>query len=181
MEKRLSVSIIKEFFSYDKTSGDVTIKKRDRKWFNSKFSYPAFNSRYGDKSMKTVDKDGYLIMTVLGVRLTAHHIAYAIVNGRYAREIDHINGIRDDNSWSNLREVTRVDNMKNKCLWNRNKTGVMGVSLIKETKRWRVRINTKTQKSKQLGMFKDYFEAVCCRKSAEITYGYHENHGRIKV
>ena len=178
MAIEITQELIKEFFSYDEVSGVVTIKPRARKWFVSKCSHPAFNSRYGNKPIKTKDKDGYLFMTVLGVRCLAHKIACMYMTGEWPNEMDHINGIRDDNSWVNLRSVTRRENLKNLSVKKNTPYGILGISKIKTTGRWRAKIATQINKHTHLGVFSDFFEAVCCRKSAENKHGYHANHGK---
>jgi len=55
-------------------------------------------------------------------------------------EIDHINGIRDDNKIDNLREATRAQNMKNLVTPVTNKTGFKGVSWHKAAQKWQAHI-----------------------------------------
>ena len=56
-----------------------------------------------------------------------------------------------------------------------------GISKIKETGRWRAKIATQKNRYTHLGVFSDFFEAVCCRKSAENKHGYHKNHGKTLI
>lgn len=60
----------------------------------------------------------------------------------------------------------------------RSKTGVMGVCWDKGRGKWLVRIKDVKKKTKHVGYFDDFFEAVCSRKSAEIKHKYHNNHGQ---
>lgn len=44
-----------------------------------------------------------------------HRLAFFLMTGNWPdrkNDIDHINGIKNDNRWSNLREVTRSQNLK---------------------------------------------------------------------
>lgn len=57
-----------------------------------------------------------------------------------AWEVDHINGIKTDNRWPNLREATGSQNQGNRKLTKANKTGFKGVTLYitkKGIKRWK--------------------------------------------
>ena len=86
-------------------------------------------------------------------------------------EIDHINHVRADNRICNLRLVCHSDNQKNRKLNKNNSTGVSGV--CQHTHGWIVTIGNKGY----IGLYTDFFEAVCSRKSAENKLNYHENHG----
>ncbi len=91
--------------------------------------------------------------------------------------IDHINGIRDDNRWENLRPVNRATNQKNMKLFANNTSGVPGVRKSPNGLKWVSRIFTEG-KEVHLGTFKNKEDAVAARKKAEIDYGVHANHGR---
>lgn len=76
---------------------------------------------------------GYLVITVSinGVRQSylAHRIAWLYVHGEWPlKQIDHINGCRDDNRIANLREATAAQNIINS---QRKRSGLRGVQ-----KRW---------------------------------------------
>jgi len=182
MALEMTQKIAREFFDYEKFSGLVTVKRRDRKWFKCDGSCAAFYSRYSGKILKSKDKSGYLVTDVLGVRMPLHRLAWLYMTGEMPNdEIDHINGIRDDNSWANIRSVSGKENSKNISIRKDTPHGILGISLIKETGRWRAKIATEASRHTHLGVFSDWFEAVCCRKSAEIKYGYHKNHGKPLV
>lgn len=99
------------------------------------------------------------------------------MTGEWPNEIDHINHVRDDNRWINLRDGTRSDNQKNASMRTDNKSGFLGVSWSNEVNKWRAQAMV-NHKVKSLGYFDDKFEAICARASANNKYGYHENHGR---
>ena len=120
---------------------------------------------------------GYVFTSLEGVHYRAHRLVWLYVVGRVPYEIDHINGIRDDNRISNLREVDRQANARNLSKGCSNTSGVTGISYVGMKSQWRAYI-TQDYKQVHLGYFNDFFEAICARKSAEYNYGYHENHGR---
>ena len=123
--------------------------------------------------------NGYRYIRAEGKSYRAHRLAWFYMTGEWPKEIDHINHIKTDNRWENLREVTHQENGKNRSKSKNNTSGVTGVSRSKQTSKWaaHIRINGKLR---CLGSFTDKFEAICCRKSAENKHGFHPNHGRPK-
>ena len=119
---------------------------------------------------------GYIRTGFQGGRIDLHRVIWLMVYGYFPSQIDHINGIRDDNRLVNLREVTPQDNSRNRKLPANNNSGCVGVSKSQFGK-WRSRI-TVNHKQIFLGEFTDINEAVSARKSAENEYGFHQNHGR---
>lgn len=120
----------------------------------------------------TVDKNGYIVLMIKGKNYLAHRLAFLYVAGYWPEnEIDHINKIRDDNRWCNLREVSRSCNMRNSSIRKDNVSGVTGVSFDKKRKKWRVRI-TNNKKEIFIGYFKNLHDAVRARFEAEIKYDF---------
>ena len=108
---------------------------------------------------------GYMTVDVDGEQYKVHRICYALFHGVISpkMEIDHINRNRKDNSIENLRLVTSSENSRNTGMSPRNTSGVKGVHLYKRTGRWTTHMD-----GKQLGTFADRWDAICCRKSAEL-------------
>lgn len=82
---------------------------------------------------------GYWCVSVLGKRLLAHRIIWALVR-RTALDglcVDHINGVRSDNRICNLRLVPRALNQRNQTRRKSNTSGVCGVFQIRQKKAWR--------------------------------------------
>lgn len=156
---------LKEIFRYEPETGTIFWKKNYRKSFIGK---PAGN----------ISTDKYRVITYQGKTYKAHRLAFYLVNGAWpSGPIDHINGVKDDNRWQNLREVTAQENQQNRKLNKNNKSGALGVSWINRDQKWLSAISIKGKKI-TLGLFVDYYEAVAARKEAEKKYGYHDNHGR---
>ena len=89
---------------------------------------------------------------------------------------DHEDGDGLNNTRGNLRQVTRQLNNQNLPTPHNNTSGHIGVSGLDNGK-FRSYI-TENSVQISLGTFENYQDAVDARKSAEIRYGFHKNHGR---
>ncbi len=109
----------------------------------------------------------------------AHRVLWTTFNGPIPEgmQIDHINGDTQDNRLSNLRLVSNRANSMNAGKSHRSSSGLVGVHWDAGRNKWlsNAMIEGKT---KFLGRFDDWFDAVCARMSANNRYGFHENHGR---
>jgi len=122
--------------------------------------------------------DGYIVIGIDGKGYSAHRLAFLYMNGRMpSHHVDHINGTRNDNRWENLRAVAVGENHRNAKRQVRNKSGVTGVSWQKNMSKWQAYICL-SKKQIHLGFFLEKDSAIEARKSAEIRYGFHPNHGR---
>ena len=83
--------------------------------------------------------------------------------------IDHINGDTFDNCRNNLRVVSQQENLMNRCMSKRNKSGVSGVCWDKSTNKWKAEITYKYKKI-NLGRFDTLEETTKARKDAEMKY-----------
>jgi hypothetical protein len=154
--------LVKNIFEYNEDTGvlywSVT---RGRAAAGSEAGYTM--SHHSGKEYRMVQVDGKCHYV--------HRIAYEIYHGIKPREIDHINGNGLDNRICNLRDVAKGDNQRNTRRRSDNKTGIAGVSVVRG--RFKVMVS-----GRYLGMFEDFFEACCVRKSAQIRAGFHINHGK---
>lgn len=112
--------------------------------------------------------DVYVTITVLRKHHRAHRVAFLLMNKRWPTgEIDHINRNTLDNRWINLRDVSKKENLRNKGLDKRSKSGCSGVYYRKIYDHWRVCIS-----GKEMGTRKTFEEAVAFRKELEKEYGF---------
>jgi hypothetical protein len=74
-----------------------------------------------------------------------------------------------DNRRSNLRAVTRSQNLMNRRIQSRSKSGITGVYWVERDQKWQVQI-TVDEKLKSIGAFANKQDAIDVRKAAEIKY-----------
>lgn len=96
----------------------------------------ASGTTIGSRSLK-----GYLTAMVMAEYVKVHRLAWFYMTGAWpTKEIDHINGVKDDNRFANLRDVSTSENCLNQHGPRRNnRSGFQGVSRIKKTGRFRAR------------------------------------------
>ena len=135
-----------------------------------------YNSKTGFIYNKLNEKIGYLVNGIRNTgyvkislyfnkkmhQICAHQFAWYWVNKECVEEIDHINGIRDDNRICNLRSVTRQQNQ-----WNR--TTAKGYYFFKINQKWKAQIKVKG-KVISLGYFNTEEEARNAYLQAKEKY-----------
>ena len=95
--------------------------------------------------------DGYIRTSISGKRYLLHRLAWLYVNGGWpSKQIDHINGNRSDNRFSNLREASNAQNCQNIVVRPTNPSGFLGVS--RHENKWRAAISV-DGKRRHLGRF----------------------------
>jgi len=169
-----------ECFNYDCDSGELFWKERPLRHFSNSGSMRSFNIKYSGSvaGYKRFDKYySYVYIRISGIKLEAHRIIMTMISGEFPSCVDHINGDGHDNRIENLREASNIKNARNQKLNCKSKYGIMGIGILPSGK-FRVRIGGGDNRV-HLGLFDDFFEACCCRKSAEYAIGYHKNHGRV--
>ena len=168
----LTQSELKSFSSYDELTGKFT---RTRKTSNN--SKPV-GCEIGRLHLYKSRKLAYKIFNYKGKQYQAHRAAWLYMTGDWPnKNIDHIDGDGTNNSWSNLREASNTENMRNCKLKANNKSGTPGVYWNKLQSVWHSQISNEG-KHVHLGFYKDLEAAIASRKDAELIYGYHHNHGR---
>ncbi len=128
-----------------------------------------------------INESRYSSIKINGIGYKAHRLAYFYVKGVWPLgEIDHINGNRYDNSFINLRDVTRIQNNRNAARRTDNKSGLTGVNWSPSKSKWVSQIGI-GKRQMHIGYYTDFFLACCARKSAELIFNYNKNHGREAV
>ncbi len=164
-ESMLTQDHLKEVLHYDEITGLFTWKTRKQG--------VTLGARAG-----WVDTDGYPRIMIDRRRYMSHTLAFLYMEGAFPKnEVDHLNHNRSDNSWVNLRKVTRVENSRNLSLNKNNTSGHTGVYWDKSSLKYKSQIKLNGD-YKHLGSYPKIKDAIQARKEAEIKYGFHENHGK---
>ena len=172
-ENTIDIDYLRQRLRYEPETGKLY-------WLNYEGMPKWWSIRYAGKEAFTArNGQGYKHGRFCSVTVRSHRVAWALHYGEWpAEQIDHINGVRDDNRIANLRAVSNQENQKNAKKQSNNTSGVVGVSWVNAARKWQVRINTPNKTQHYLGLFDTLEGATKARKGAEIKYGYHENHGR---
>lgn len=167
--------------SYNQETGELLWKARPIESFANERCGKAWNTKWAGKPAFTAtDAKGHCIGAVNHNLFRAGRVIYKLMTGVDPDQVDHINGVYDDNRWVNLRSVPNNINQKNMKRSRSNSSGTTGVSWDKTKNSWAAAI-TVDRKAIHLGRFKDINDAIAVRKQAEVTYGFHPNHGRTST
>lgn len=154
---------VRRALDYDLETGALTWRTRadrDHSW-NMRFS--------GEVAGNTTPK-GYRILHMSSGMFLAHRLIWLWMTGEMpAGHIDHINGDRADNRWSNLRLATASQNAMNKRLLDASRSGVTGVSWHTKKRRWIATI-TVQGKTRYLGSSTTIEGAKRLREAAEAEH-----------
>lgn len=117
---------VEKYFAVDLTTGDVFFK-------------PAAKGKDCCNPIRMEDGHGYYAVNYMGKRMKVHRIAWCLYHKKDIPDgmhIDHINGIRNDNTINNLRLASIHDNQQNRGKNKNNTSGYKGVCLHRKTGTW---------------------------------------------
>jgi len=147
---KLTQDRLKELLDYNPITGIFT-------WKISRGRYAARDLGGG------VNVKGYRRIRLDGKKYLASRLAWLYMEGYFPEnQMDHINRIRDDDRWVNLRHVSAQCNTRNSKQRKDNISGVTGVYWHTQHDKWGADIQV-DHKRKYLGYFKDFTEAVKAR------------------
>ncbi len=122
---------VKEYFDYDPKTG---------KFFWAKA--PWRHKYLLGKEISCVNSSGYVVVHFKRHMYYIHRLIWLWMTGSWPKQfIDHINCIKTDNKWGNLREATASENKKNIKAFRNNSSGYKGIHWDKRNKKWYVHIN----------------------------------------
>jgi hypothetical protein len=110
---------------------------------------------------------GYIYIMLNEKDYGAHRLAWLYIHGYLpTHEIDHANGVRDDNRIANLRLATRAEQMQNKQVYKNSSTKLPGVNFHKASGKYAARL-TVGGIDYWLGVFDTKEEAWGARQKAK--------------
>jgi len=160
-----SLEVLRHLFVYEPDTG--VLLWRVRPHVMAKRSAPG--SEAG-----TVGAHGYRVVKVGEKYYYVHRIIWKIqTSADPVDQIDHIDGVRSNNKWVNLREADNGKNRWNIGLQKNNKSGVKGVFREHGIGPW-VAVISVNKRQIRLGRFSSFDAAVAVRRNAEA-----EMHGEF--
>jgi len=150
---------LKELVTYNKSTGIFTWKVDKAR------------AKRGD-ALGSKTALGYIETSIDGEKYLVHRLVWLYTYGNFPKNnIDHINGIPNDNRICNLRDVTQKQNMMNTKLQCNSTSKQRGVSYAARDSKWRSYI-TIDNKQVFLGQYSCKLAATIVRSFAEKKYGF---------
>lgn len=147
----LTAELVRALFTYDPLTGSLT--RRTGKKTGMEAAYP-----YGN---------GYFRVSIFGRDYRAHRVIWLLHTGyECATEVDHINRVKSDNRWGNLRAASHSQNTQNFGLRVDSTSGARGVWQSPKTHKWHAHIRVSGKKI-HLGCFDTLEYAAQARATAE--------------
>ena len=150
----LTAELVRELFDYDPETGALTWK-----------SYASIK-----RCSLHPNNKGYLRVGIDGKSYLQHRLCWLHFYGSLkVVQINHINRIKTDNRIVNLRNVSQSENLQNRMLTKKNKTGFKGVTLSQNRKKFIAQIQIGGKKI-NLGRFATPERAYMAYQTAAQEY-----------
>jgi len=160
----ITQEFLKSIFQYDKDTGHF-------------IRINGSNHTKKNVVLGSKNNHGYINICINGKMRSAHRLAFIYMNGNIGDglQVDHIDHNRSNNAFSNLRLVSRKQNMKNQRKRSTNTTGHTGVLWNKQNQKWQVMVWNGV-KNIHYGLFVNKEDAIQKRNEVYNAHGYHTNH-----
>jgi len=152
--------ILKEYFDYHKDGKLIWKKSTGR------------TAKIGNEAGYLND-NGYIRILFQGKKYAAHRLIWVWHKGDIPidKQIDHMDRNRSNNKIENLQEATHAQNLTNRSLSKRNKSGFNGVYFDKQAGKYKAQI-MHLGKRKYLGFYDTKEEAASRREEEEKKLGW---------
>lgn len=165
---------LRSFLDYDPETGELFWREHPREMFRDVRSWRCTNRRLvGKLAGHSMTSAGYKQINISNKGFLTHRIIWKWMTGEDPNIVDHINGCRSDNRWSNLRSTTPLGNARNSRLSRNSSTGVTGISQCKKSRYWDAHVGVNYKKV-HLGRFNTREEAIASRQGALVVLGITE-------
>lgn len=112
------------------------------------------------------DAYGHRTISVCGKRMRAARLAWAIMTGEWPEgDVDHINRVKDDDRWCNLRLASRSQNCANTLA----KNGMKGATWVAAKRKWKAQIRI-SGKNTHIGYFDSELDAHEAYKKKAVEH-----------
>ena len=180
----ISIETLRRLVDYSPETGAMVWREATPDMFTDGKKHSAvtrcaiWNAKYPGKPALTYREPGrpYAYGDILGQKCYAHRAAVALMTGEWPDVVDHIDGDKTNNAWSNLRSGSKSDNAKNCYLRADNASGHPGVYWDAARGKWAVEIFV-DRKKVHLGRYDDLDQAAAVRQNAQSAHGYQVRHG----
>ena len=176
--KRVTPEDLRDVIEYNPETGGLSWKPRPLKYFSDNGGrYTAernkkiFDTSFaGTQALNCLNPNGYLRGNLFGRLMLAHRAAFMIMTGQALlkhEQVDHINGVRSDNRWVNLRLASNRQNQQNSRSAKNSSSQYVGVSWDRKSNKWHAYISP-DKKLIHLGYYEQELDAAIARDEAAL-------------
>lgn len=152
---RITAARVRELLHYDPATGIFTHRIARR----------GLRYRIGEIAGRISEEDGGRRIGLEGRRYWGNQIAWLYVTGEWpSSDVDHINGMRSDDRFANLRIATRSENLANARRPKHNTSGLKGANWHAKAGKWRATI-----KKNRIPIHIGYFDSAAEAHSAYLA------------
>lgn len=163
----LTVELVKSVLKYDPDTGHLI-------WIGKSHSKRII---LGARAGSLVKSTGYRSVTVFGRAYQEHVLIWFMYYGEWPKgQVDHEDHVRDHNWISNLKDVSFLENMRNRKAMDGTITGHQGVWFNTRRNKYVAEITMNGKKVYQKS-FDSARAAAEARAEELIRLGFHANHG----
>lgn len=127
------------------------------------------SNKVKNKQAGSVHVSGYIVVRLQNKLYFLHRLIFLYHHGFLPKNVDHIDGNKQNNKIENLREATTQENQFNAKKSQKNTSGYKNVSFCKNSKKWFVQLRI-NKKNRYIGYFADIELADLVAQEARDKY-----------